>query len=112
MQFGQPFLDFFTTKPKIFAGGPKRIGKLYSFFREIYFCPKNSLGHVNCTFGDHTETFLARSRKDFDRCPKILGKKLFLRKNFGSKVYYGQVEGSLHNPVERFLTKGRKILSQ
>ena len=83
-QFQKPFLEFLTMKAKTFAGGQKRIGKLYYFFRQIYFCSKHSLGHVDCSFRDHIETFLANSRKCFTRCPKILRKKLFLRENFGS----------------------------
>ena len=92
MQFRQHFLEFLTTKSETFAGGPKRRGKLYFFIRKINFCSKNSLGHVNWSFRDHAETFLARCRKYFVRCPKIVEKKLFLRKNFSSKGYYEHVK--------------------
>ena len=82
------------------------------FHSKNKFCRRKSLGHVDWSFKDHAETFLARSRKCFDRYPKNVGNKLFRIKNFSSKGYYGHVEGCFYNPVERFSTKGWKILSQ
>ena len=97
IQFWKPREDFPCTTPRYFCSmSQKKKNNLLKKLSQKFF-----FGPANFIFGNPTEIFPTRFRKNSFCCPKIKEKSLIWKTFFSLKCFYGHVECSCKKPAKK-----------